>query len=64
MVGGVEYICADPLAGRCGRNSAGPADRQQEEARPRRGLAKQPPDIVENEPRREADRHEQQARYE
>ncbi len=60
MVGGVKHIRAHPLPGGGGCNSAGPADRQKEQARPRRWPIKKPPEIVEEQARYQAGGHQQQ----
>ena len=60
MVGGVKHIRAHPLSRRGGCNTAGPADRQKEQARPRRWPFEKPPEIVEEQARDQAGGHQQQ----
>ncbi len=60
MVGGVKHIRAYPLSCRGGRNTAGPADRQKEEARPRRWPIEKSPEIMEEQARYQAHSHQQQ----
>lgn len=60
MVGGVKHIRAHPLPRRGGCNTAGPADRQKEQARPRRWPVENPPDIVEEQARYQTGGHQQQ----
>ena len=57
VICGVEHIRADTLASGGGRDPACPTDRQQEKARPRRRLSKQPPDIMEEKRRSQARGH-------
>ena len=59
MVDGVKHIRAHPLS-RCGGcNTAGPADRQKEQARPRRRPIEKPPEIVEEQASYQAGGHQQ-----
>lgn len=57
MVGGVKHIRAHPLSGRGGCDTAGPTDRQKEQARPRRWPVEKPPQIVEEQARYQAGGH-------
>ena len=60
MVGRIKHIRAHPLSRRGGCNTAGPADRQKEQARPRRWPVEKPPEIVEEQARYQAGGHQQQ----